>query len=107
MMATPMSLAWHWYRSVARIRALKTFDRVEFARALSRGHREYRADLDRAAWAAEQAAMTQTERRVAAIEAEIERLEYAPFGIDAGAKERALRAELAALQTTANQRIAA
>jgi len=98
-----MVLAWRWYRSFARINNRTAFDRVEFAHCLSRSFHDYRGDLAREAWAAEQAAMSPVERRIAAIYAEIGRLKHSPWGVDIALRRSALEAELAAMRAASTE----
>ena len=106
---TPMSLAWHRYHQIrlgvwySGDEVSRRFIRAIFAKALRAAWVELKASraqeehlLAIAADVAPVQSEPITPARARAIEAEIERLKYAPWGTDAGARERTLRAELAA-----------
>lgn len=102
MASHPMIHAWRWYRSYARLNNVTAFNRVEFAHCLRRSFHDYRGELAREAWTAEQAAMTPVERRVSAIEAELARLTRSPWGVDIALRKSALAAEMAAIRAEIN-----
>ncbi len=107
MTTSVMSTAWALYRSYARMNKRIAFEPSYFAHCLRRAWMDHHSALRRAAYAAELAQMSPTERRVAAIEAEIGRLEYAGWAVDIAARRSELLADMAALTEPSNHRIAA
>ena len=89
----PLTLAADWYRDFKRI-SPGTPHALRLRHAMLRGWATYREQLRQEAYAAQTAGMSLADRRANAIQDEIDRLNGAPWGVNADERRNALQGEL-------------